>query len=64
MPTRERQSWPVSRESGAPRSFAISHRHLGASSRYAMWSRALGNDIQLGVNEGNGNLVLRVPLGA
>ncbi len=46
----------------AAQRFTLSLHHLGNDSRYGAWSQELGNDMALGVNQGNGNLVLDVPL--
>lgn len=40
----------------------VALEHLGRDERYAMWSRELGNDMSLEVNQANGNLLLGVPL--
>jgi RHS repeat-associated protein len=44
------------------KSFTVSLRHFGKDQRWAMWSRQIGNDISMNVNESNGNLFLEVPL--
>jgi len=46
------------------RSFTVALEHLGRDDRWAMWSREVGNGMTLEVNQGNGNLLLEVPLGS
>ncbi len=41
----------------------ISGRHTGFDKRYMMWSHSVGNNINIRVNDSNGNLFTRVPLG-
>lgn len=42
--------------------FTISTRKFGSDPRWAMWTHGLGNDMELSVNQANGNLVLDYPL--
>ncbi|MEX0754967.1 MAG: RHS repeat-associated core domain-containing protein [Actinomycetota bacterium] len=44
------------------RHFSVALRHYGEDDRWAMWSRALGNGMNMKVNEANGNLFLDVPI--
>lgn len=44
------------------RHFKVVLRHYGEDERWAMWSRTLGNGMNMKVNEANGNLFLDVPL--
>lgn len=43
-------------------SFKVSVPHLGTDWRYGMFSKTIGNDVSINVNEANGNLALDVPL--
>lgn len=42
--------------------FTISTRKFGSDARWAMWSHGLGNEMEVSVNQANGNLVLDYPV--
>ncbi len=57
--TQPAAGWPVS----GTWQFTVSERHFGTDSRFIMWSRQIGDQMTLSVNESNGNVVLKAPLG-
>jgi RHS repeat-associated protein len=47
--------------SSATQALTVVLRHLGTDPRWAMWTKDLGNDMTVSVNQANGNLYLDVP---